>query len=457
MKRFTAPNPALIVDQCAVMSRTAIPIGPVRIASRVFQLLEMNPTTDFTTFPMNLNAVSTNALNHPTLLYASTRAATIPTIAAITRPIGLAVNAAFHNHCAAVATPVATFPAIMATFWPTMLAVDAMAEAADFPAASAHVPSDFAPDSAAAPAVLAALPIPTIADLAPDAAALPAWTAHLPADTAPVARLLPVEMAAPPTLLIVEAIALTLSIPRPIFPAARPSPTTPTAADLAGPGRPLKAPTSPLRIGSATLPMTFTTPVAVRTAPVTPAITDIAVSLICGQLRMNVSAMFLMIGVAVLPTHSTAWPILGIACSPNFCKCGIALSTRPVTAAPTSSFMLSNMRPILAVESADFSAVPPNWVSNSFRMMPWAPVTSPEAIMALTCSFCWAVNWTPALDSEVMPFTGSLRALPSCMLALLASPPSTAAMSNASPVALSNSLPDTFVNVKSTDWASTIS
>lgn len=71
--------------------------------------------------------------------------------------------------------------------------------------------------------------------------------------------------------------------------------------------------------------------------------------------------------------------------------------------------------------------------------MPWAPVTSPEAIIALTCSFCWAVNWTPALDSEVMPFTGSLRALPSCMLALLASPPSTAAMSNASPVALSNS------------------
>ena len=174
MKLFTAPNPALILDQCAVMSRTAIPIGPVRIASRVFQLLEMNPTTDFTTFPMNLNAVSTNALNHPTLLYASTRAATIPTMAAITRPIGLAVNAAFHNHCAAVATPVATFPAIMATFWPTMLAVDAMAEAADFPAASAHVPSDFAPDSAAAPAVLAALPIPTIADLAPDAAALPA-------------------------------------------------------------------------------------------------------------------------------------------------------------------------------------------------------------------------------------------------------------------------------------------
>ncbi|MBK7167546.1 MAG: hypothetical protein IPH81_20475 [Candidatus Microthrix sp.] len=164
--------------------------------------------------------------------------------------------------------------------------------------------------------------------------------------------------------------------------------------------------------------MTFTTPVAVRTAPVTPAITDIAVSLICGQLRMNVSAMFLMIGVAVLPTHSTAWPILGIACSPNFCKCGIALSTRPVTAAPTSSFMLSNMRPILAVESADFSAVPPNWVSSSLRMMPWAPVTSPEAIIALACSFCWAVNWTPALDSEVMPFTGSLRALPSCMLAL---------------------------------------
>ena len=174
MKLFTAPNPALILDQCAVMSRTAIPIGPVRIASRVFQLLEMNPTTDFTTFPMNLNAVSTNALNHPTLLYASTRAATIPTMAAITRPIGLAVNAAFHNHCAAVATPVATFPAIMATFWPTIAAADAMAEAADLAEASAHVPSDFAPDSAAAPAVLAALPIPTIADLAPDAAALPA-------------------------------------------------------------------------------------------------------------------------------------------------------------------------------------------------------------------------------------------------------------------------------------------
>ena len=68
MKLFTAPNPALIVDQCAVMSRTAIPIGPVRIASSVCQLFRMKLTTQPTTALMPRNAASTNALNQPTLL-----------------------------------------------------------------------------------------------------------------------------------------------------------------------------------------------------------------------------------------------------------------------------------------------------------------------------------------------------------------------------------------------------
>ena len=93
------------------------------------------------------------------------------------------------------------------------------------------------------------------------------------------------------------------------------------------------------------------------------------------------------------------------------------------------------------------SAAPPNWVSSSCRIMVCAPATSPDSTRAAICSFCCAVNCTPARPRAVTPLIGSFSALPTCTDALVRSVPRRVDRFRMATCALSNCVPVTFVKV----------
>ena len=109
---------------------------------------------------------------------------------------------------------------------------------------------------------------------------------------------------------------------------------------------------------------------------------------------------------------------------------------------PTSSLKFPHATRILSPAVALAAAVPPTCDSTSRMMIFCALRVSPDSTRALICFFWPSVKVTPARPRAVMPFSGSLRALPSIFAALFASPNPAAAMSCAAAVArLKMSLP----------------
>ena len=94
----------------------------------------------------------------------------------------------------------------------------------------------------------------------------------------------------------------------------------------------------------------------------------------------------------------------------------------------------------LSKGSACAFALPANSRRSSRRMIFWAPSVSPLLTSALIWSCCCLVNETPTRRSAVMPFTGSLRALPTAIVLLRRLVPIAALMSVISPVAVSKTL-----------------
>jgi hypothetical protein len=116
---------ALIWSQCLLMTYAATPIGPVRIASSAGQLPFSQPSTAAAAPLIASNAPVTTLRNVSLLVYASTNAATRAPTASTTRPIGLAVSAAFSSHCTVVHATVAALAAICAAFQTSVAALTA--------------------------------------------------------------------------------------------------------------------------------------------------------------------------------------------------------------------------------------------------------------------------------------------------------------------------------------------
>ena len=97
-------------------------------------------------------------------------------------------------------------------------------------------------------------------------------------------------------------------------------------------------------------------------------------------------------------------------------------STTGINNAPNFSATLPKATCIFSKPVAEAAAVPPTCDSTSFKISFCAPNTSPEATRVLICSFCCSVKLIPARRNAVIPFSGSLNALPSCIAAASAEP-----------------------------------
>ena len=104
---------------------------------------------------------------------------------------------------------------------------------------------------------------------------------------------------------------------------------------------------------------------------------------------------------------------------------------------PRPSWKFANLTLSLSSQVACAAALPPNSLRTSPSTIFWADNLSPKNNAHWIWSFCCCVNVTPARVSAVMPFAGSLSALPSRTAADLPSVFIAAARSWVSPTAWS--------------------